>query len=98
NQLAPNGVFGQWLHLYELNDGLATSVIAAIDTVFPAYEIFYTSNSDILIVAASAHLPAPRWNVITYPGIAHDVRDVVPFGEESFEALRLGGREVLHPL
>jgi spermidine synthase len=98
NQLAPNGVFGQWLHLYELNDGLATSVIAAIDTVFPAYEVFYTSNSDILIVAANTRLPAPQWNVIEYAGIAKDLRTVVPFGEESFEALRLAGREILHPL
>ena len=97
-QLAPNGVFGQWLHLYELNDGLATSVIAAIDTVFPAYEVFYTSNSDILIVAANPTLPEPKWDVIEYPGIAHDIRSVVPFGEETFESLRLGGREVLHPI
>ena len=97
-QLTPTGVFGQWLHLYELNDGLATSVIAAIDTVFPSYEVFYTSNSDILIVAAIPRLPAPAWNVIEYPLIASDLKTVVPFAEESFEALRLGGREVLHPL
>src|SRR6185503_2697413 len=43
-QLSDHGVFGQWLHLYELSDGLATSVLAAMDSVFPAYEIFYTSN------------------------------------------------------
>lgn len=97
-QLAPNGVFGQWLHLYELSDGLVTSVIAAIDTVFPAYEVFYTSNADILIVAATSALRAPDWTVVTLPGIAHDLRRVVPLGAESFEALRLGGREVLHPL
>jgi spermidine synthase len=97
-QLAPNGVFGQWLHLYELSDGLVTSVIAAIDSVFPAYEVFFTSNADILVVAATGILPAPRWDVIRFPGIAQDLRKVVPMGAETFEALRLGGREVLHPL
>jgi len=97
-QLAPNGVFGQWLHLYELSDGLATSVIAAIDTVFPSYEVFFTSNSDILVVAANGPVPAPQWTVAQYPGIARDLRPVVPMTAELFESLRLGGREVLHPL
>lgn len=97
-QLAPNGVFGQWLHLYELSDGLATSVIAAIDAAFPAYEVFYTSNADILIVAANAPLAAPYWAVTAFPGIAQDLKRVIHMGPESFEALRLGGRQVLHPL
>ena len=98
DQLAPNAVFGQWLHLYELNDGLVTSVMAAIDRVFPFYEVFFTSNLDILIVAALDTLVEPRWDVVNYPGIAADLRRVVPMGAESFEALRLGGRDVLHPL
>jgi hypothetical protein len=98
DQLAPNAVFGQWLHLYELSDGLVTSVMAAIDRVFPFYEVFFTSNSDILIVASLDSLRAPRWDVIQHPGIAADMRHVVPMRAESFEALRLGGREVLHPL
>jgi spermidine synthase len=96
-QLADRGVFGQWLHLYELSDGLVSSVLAAIDRVFPAYEVFFTSNADILVVAANQPLPQPLWGIISYPGIAADFRRV-PLGPESFEALRLGGRDVLHPL
>jgi hypothetical protein len=36
--------------------------------------------------------------VTTLPGIAQDLKRVVPMSSESFEALRLGGREVIHPL
>lgn len=97
-QLSERGVFGQWLHLYELSDGLANSVLAAIDTVFPSYEVFYTSNADILVVAANHPLPAPDWGIIRFPGIAEDLRRVVPFGPDALEALRLGGRDVLHPM
>jgi hypothetical protein len=97
-QLSPQGVFGQWLHLYELNDGLATSVLAAIDSVFPAYEIFFTSNADVLVVAADHELPNPAWSVVTYPGIAEDLQRVVPLADEQLEALRLGGRSVLRPM
>ena len=31
--LTPDGVFGQWLHLSELNDGLALSVVRAVAVV-----------------------------------------------------------------
>ena len=51
--LSPNGVFGQWLHLYEIDDGLVLSVLAAIHKNFASYEIFMTSNADILIVASN---------------------------------------------
>ncbi|HYC50758.1 MAG TPA: fused MFS/spermidine synthase [Gemmatimonadaceae bacterium] len=97
-QLAPNGVFGQWLHLYELSDVLVTSVLAAIDKVFPAYEVFYTSNADILVVASNTPLRQPDWSVTEFAGIARDMRRVLPMRAETFEALRLGGRDVLHPI
>src|SRR5688572_27546284 len=51
-RLAPGGVFAQWMQLYEMNDTLASSVLSAIDSVFQSYEVFYTSASDIVIVAA----------------------------------------------
>jgi spermidine synthase len=97
-QLAPHGVFGQWLHLYELSDGLVTSVLAAIDSIFPAYEVYFTSNSDILVVAANDTLTPPDWNVTEYPGIAEDLARAVPLTPELFGALRLGGRNELRPL
>jgi hypothetical protein len=97
-QLAPRGVFGQWLHLYELNDELVTCVLLAIDSEFKDYQIFYTSNSDILIVAANSRLPAPDWSVSNYPAIAHDLRHAIPLAPEWFESLHLASRDVLHPL
>ena len=96
--LAAGGVFGQWLHLYELNDLLATNVLAALDRNFLSYEIFFTSNADILIVASnSSNLPAPDWRVVEYPGIAADLQRAVPLTPEALEATRLAGRQLLHP-
>ena len=96
--LADGGVFGQWLHLYELNDTLATQVLAALDHNFPSYEIFFTSNADILIVASNdRELPAPDWRVIGFPGLAEDLRRAVPLTPEALGATRLAGRQLLHP-
>jgi predicted membrane-bound spermidine synthase len=96
--LAPGGVFGQWLHLYELNDALATDVLAALDRNFLSYEIFFTSNADILIVASnSRELPTPDWRVVDFTGIAHDLQRAIPLTPEALEATRLAGRQLLHP-
>jgi len=96
--LAPGGVFGQWLHLYELDDSLATTVLAALDQNFRAYEIFFTSNADVLIVASNEReLPAPDWSVATLPGVAQDLRRAVALTPEALEATRLAGRQLFHP-
>jgi MFS family permease len=96
--LAPAGVFGQWLHLYELDDDLACTVLAALDQNFASYEIFFTSNADILIVASNERaLPVPDWRVTEFPGIAEDLRRAVALTPDALEATRLGGRQLLHP-
>ncbi|MFL5615960.1 MAG: fused MFS/spermidine synthase [Gemmatimonadaceae bacterium] len=96
--LADGGVFGQWLHLYELDDALATMVLAALDQNFPSYEIFFTSNADILIVASNAPaLPTPDWRVVDFPGLADDLRRAIPLTADALDATRLAGRQLLHP-
>ena len=97
--LTPNGVFGQWLHLYEIDDGLVLSVLAAIHRNFASYSVYLTSNDDMLIVASNlAELPAPDWNIIKSPGIAADLAGVVPFTPRSLDATHLIDRRELAPL
>jgi spermidine synthase len=98
DQLSEGGVFGQWLHLYEISDGLVNSVLAAIDTVFPAYEVFYTSDADIVVVASNRSVAVPDWGIVMYPDILSDMRRVVPLRPSWFETQRLAGRDVLHPM
>lgn len=97
--LADGGVFGQWVHLYELNDGLVLSVIAAVHRTFPSYEIFLTAQSDMLIVAAiTESLPAPDWSVLEWPAIREDFCHAVAPTAEMLEATRLTHRGVLAAL
>lgn len=97
--LTDDGVFGQWLHLYELNDDLVSYVIGAIHRNFPAYEIFFASSVDILIVATpAARLPEPDWGVTRYEGISEDLTRFRQLSPQVFDALRLAGRDVFTPL
>ncbi len=97
--LAPDGVFGQWVHLYELNDGLALSVVAALHRTFPSYEIFLTARGDMLVVAAtSERLPAPDWSVLEWSAIRQDFCHTVAPTAPALEATRLTHRGVLAAL
>ena len=98
NNLTANGVLGQWLHLYEINDTLVTSVLAAIDQNFSSYQVFFTSNADVLILATNRSAPlVPDWKVLDYPGVRYDLRRAVPMTPEALNAMRLAGRGILHP-
>src|SRR5450432_587151 len=97
--LTPHGVFGQWLHLYEIDDGLVLSVLSAIHQNFSSYSVYLTSNDDMLIVASNMpELPAPDWSVLSDPGIAADLGGVVPFTRQSLAATHLLDRRELAPL
>ncbi|MFN2563558.1 MAG: fused MFS/spermidine synthase [Gemmatimonadaceae bacterium] len=96
--LSENGVFGQWLHLYEMDDELVLSVLAALDEVFGDYEVFATGASDILVVASRGRLRGPDWSVVSFPGIREDLRRVIPLTPQALERTRLASRAVIHPL
>jgi len=98
-RLADGGVFGQWLHLYEINDALVMSVLAALHEHFGDYQIFVVGYYDILIVATKASaLPAPNWSVLSFPDVRGDLARFVPFTPAMLEATRFLNRESLAPL
>jgi spermidine synthase len=77
--LAPGGVFGQWLHLYEIDDALVTSVLAALHRHFPAYEVYMVSQSDLFVVASTdTALRRPDWGVLGAPALRADLARTVP--------------------
>ena len=97
--LSDDGVFGQWLHLYEINDKLVLSVLAALHENFASYEIFLVSNTDVLIVASNrTSVPKPDWTVFQYPDIDRDMRRFLPFNASILEHMRLANGVTLAPL
>ncbi len=72
--LAPGGIFGQWLHAYELSDGLVLSVLAALDRQFADYRIYAVSTHDLLVVASpEGRVPDPDWSVLELPALEADL-------------------------
>jgi predicted membrane-bound spermidine synthase len=97
--LEDDGLFTQWLHLYEINDELVLSVLSALHQTFPAYEIYHTAKGDILILAGTRQaLPRPDWSVFELPRVREDLSHTLPLTPELLAATRIAGREELAPL
>jgi spermidine synthase len=98
--LAPGGVFAQWMHLYEIDDPLVLTVMAAIHRNFPSYQVYLVSSADILVIASNERrAPSPDWaRAVAYPGVAADLRRALPLTPASLDASRLVDREALAPL
>jgi len=97
--LTPQGVFGQWLHVYELDDGLVLSVLAALHQNFGSYEIYQVSQGDLLIVASNRpSLPKPDWSIFKLHQIERDLCHFAPLTPEVLDGLHIAGRDELGPL
>ncbi|MGZ8467846.1 MAG: fused MFS/spermidine synthase [Gemmatirosa sp.] len=97
--LAPRGVFGQWLHLYEIDDRLVLSVLAALHRNFASYEIYMVSTADIFVVASNdAVLPRADWGVVALPDVAKDLARTLPLDSATLDAMRVLDRAALAPV
>ena len=98
-RLTRHGVFVQWLQLYETNDALLLDILAAVHQSFGSYVLYYTGAVDAVIVASNdSVMPAPDWSVVSWPLLAADLADFVPFTPQSLNALRFADRAVFAPL
>jgi hypothetical protein len=97
--LGPGGVFGQWLHTYELSDPLVVSVLAALHQNFADYRIFLISGGDVLVVAtAEPHLPRPDWSVVQLPVVRQDLCRFLPMTPDALDRMVVADRFSLAPL
>jgi spermidine synthase len=97
--LTDDGVLGQWIHTYELSDGLVLSVLAALHENFRSYEVYIVSGGDLLVVASNrAQLPSPDWSVFQRPDVQQDLCRFLPVTPDALEGSRLVGRRELAPL
>lgn len=97
--LAPGGVFAQWVQLYEMNDRLLTSVLAALHENFLDYRVYLIGPGDLLLVAsADGALQEPDWSLIRSPRLRSELSHVPPFTVEFLESLLLLDRATLNPL
>jgi len=57
SRLAPNGVFGQWIQLYEISPETLSSLLTSFHSVFTNTHAFLTFNADLILIAVPAEVP-----------------------------------------
>ena len=68
--LADDGLFVQWIQLYEFDDQLAASILKALSENFADYVIYATDGSNILLIAKNkGELSDPDWPAIFESGM-----------------------------
>ncbi|HEX5091510.1 MAG TPA: fused MFS/spermidine synthase [Burkholderiales bacterium] len=97
--LAPDGLFVQWLHIYELDDRLLASMFGALDSAFSDYDIYQPNSGDLIVLAVrKGRVPLPGAIPAAEPGFAEMLRKIGITNREQVLARRLAGKRDSAPL
>ncbi len=97
--LTDNGLFVQWLQLYEVDNDLVLSVLKAISHNFSDFAAFAAHDRDMLIVARkNGALGALDRQVFAIPAISAALERIYIKGVQDIELRRMGGKKFLDGL
>jgi spermidine synthase len=98
-RLAADGVLAQWLHLYELDEGLLASVMLAIGRVFEDYTVYTANDRDLVILAGAPEaVRAEPKALFAEPELASETARIGLHRDQDLEILYLGDRWLLEGL
>ncbi|MGD8568286.1 MAG: spermidine synthase [Gammaproteobacteria bacterium] len=99
NYLTDDGIFTQWLQLYEIDMRLVASVMKALSQRFDNYVVYAANNNDIIIMATNGDsLGAPSARVFDFPELARELARVRVRNVQDLQLHYLGDKNYLDPL
>lgn len=93
--LNEDGVFVQWMHLYELNPRLLQSIYKALRLNFDHVQIYQISDVDIALIASINPIKAPRPEAFAITELNDYLNYIGVFNVQDIYARKLGGQQVL---
>ncbi len=97
--LAPEGVFAQWVQLYEIDNELVLSILKAVSNQFSDYAVYSTNERDMIIVAKKEGLlPALDPGVLTLPQVASALARVEIRNLQDLQLRKLGNKRLFKRL
>ena len=96
--LSKGGVLCQWLQIYELDDDLFLSVLAALDQVFPYYRAYLVGDADVAIVASLEPLGSADWSVVQTESFQAMTSGAPTFEPQHMDALLMFDQDTFRPV
>jgi len=98
--LHSDGLFVQWIQLYEIDTSLVASVMKAIDKNFPDYGVYASNDGDLIIAAKNTgKIQLPDYEVLaSQPGVAAELRRINITTTRDFQLHYLGNKSLFAPL
>lgn len=97
--LSDRGVFAQWFQSYETNDGLVSSILAALYREFGDFHGYLVGPEDLLVVATRAdELRDPDWSLLEDPALERELSHLLPITGRHLAGLKVFTRAELAPL
>ncbi len=99
HHLNEEGLFVQWLQLYESNMHLMSSVMKAISENFGDYAIYFTNSSDVMIVAKKqGKISNPTGMIFDFSDMATALKRLEILNEQDLLIRKVGSKRILNPL
>ncbi|MCK5506824.1 MAG: hypothetical protein KAJ10_16785, partial [Thermodesulfovibrionia bacterium] len=97
-QLKQDGIFCQWLQLYEIDLELIGSILKALSSGFSDYAVYAASTKDLVIVATNNNsIPHPDAALFNYPELSKALKRVRVSNIQDIVLRKVGDRKVLDP-
>jgi spermidine synthase len=86
-----NGLFVQWVQLYEIDTDLTASILKAVSANFSDFAVYAPNNDDIVIIAKKdGALPEPDAGLLKIPAIAASLKRVHVEGVQDIAVRKVG--------
>ncbi len=96
NHLAANGLFVQWVQLYEMDTNLIASILKAMSSSYADFVVYAADDGDMIIVARrDGMISEPDSAVLKIPGIAEELHRVRIEGVQDLDIRKLGNKKLL---
>jgi spermidine synthase len=97
--LRDDGLYVQWLQLYEMDINLVVSALKAISGSFADYSVYHTANADLMVVAKKkGRLGAPKPDLWKIPAMRSILSRISVNGLQDIRIREVGAKDYLDPL
>jgi spermidine synthase len=96
--LAEDGLLVQWLQLYEISTPLVASVMKSLSEKFEDYDVYFSSNGDLIILAGKRVQGRPLQSALFHStGMRSELFRIGVTSVQDLRLRHLGGKKMLDP-